>query len=229
LHADKIGLDRIKSDLTLRIYWVNKKFNPPLSEVIRFDPRAMNEGFMETQLLSSPPAGYNEWFKNLKERIRSAQQRAVLAANSEMLALYWQIGRDILERQSAQGWGAKVVGRLAADLRREFPEMKGFSRANLLYMRALAEAWPDGAFVQQLVGQIPWGHNITLLTKVKDGAEREWYARAAIENGWSRGVGSSNRIQALSPPRQSRHEFCQTTPGTTVRVGRADAQGSLPL
>jgi predicted nuclease of restriction endonuclease-like (RecB) superfamily len=148
----------------------------------------MNEGFMEAQLLSSPPAGYNEWFKDLKERIRSAQQRAVLAVNSEMLALYWQIGRDILERQSAQGWGAKVVDRLAADLRREFPEMKGFSRANLLYMRALAEAWPDGAFVQQLVGQIPWGHNITLLTKVKDGAEREWYARAAIENGWSRAV-----------------------------------------
>ena len=115
---------------------------------------------MTTQLLSSPPAGYNEWLKDIKERIRFAQHRAVLAANSEMIALYWQIGRDILERQQQQGWGAKVVDRLAADLRREFPEMKGFSRANLLYMRALAESWPDSSIVQQLVGQIPWGHNI---------------------------------------------------------------------
>jgi predicted nuclease of restriction endonuclease-like (RecB) superfamily len=131
--------------------------------------------FMTAQLLS-PPDGYSEWLKELKARIRSAQQKAVLVANNEMLVLYWQIGRDILQRQRAQGWGAKVVDRLSADLRREFPEMKGFSRANLLYMRALAESWPDVSIVQQLVGQIPWGHNITLLTKVKDSAEREWYA-----------------------------------------------------
>lgn len=136
---------------------------------------------MTAQLSSSPPDGYIEWLKDLKVRIRSAQQKAVLAANSEMLILYWQIGRDILQRQRALGWGAKVVDRLSADLRREFPEMKGFSRANLLYMRALAESWPDMSIVQQLVGQIPWGHNIALLTKVKDSAEREWYARAAIE------------------------------------------------
>ena len=142
---------------------------------------------MTAQLLSAPD-GYSEWLKELKARIRSVQQKAVLAANSEMLALYWQIGRDILQRQKVQGWGAKVVDRLSADLRREFPEMKGFSRANLLYMRALAESWPDASIVQQLIGQIPWGHNITLLTKVKDSAEREWYARAAIEYGWSRTV-----------------------------------------
>lgn len=143
---------------------------------------------MSAQLLTLPPEGYVEWLKEIKERIRSAQQRAVLAANNEMIVVYWQIGRDILERQEQQGWGAKVVERLAADLRREFPDMKGFSRANLLYMRSLAESWPDSSIVQQLVGQIPWGHNITLLTKVKDSAEREWYARAAIEYGWSRAV-----------------------------------------
>jgi len=89
--------------------------------------------------------------------------------------LFPAVSRPV-QRQRAQGWGAKVVDRLSADLRREFPEMKGFSRANLLYMRALAESWPDVSIVQQLVGQIPWGHNITLLTKVKDSAEREWYA-----------------------------------------------------
>jgi predicted nuclease of restriction endonuclease-like (RecB) superfamily len=143
---------------------------------------------MTAQLLSSPPDGYIEWLKELKARIRSAQQKAVLAANSEMLVLYWQIGRDILQRQVAKGWGAKVVDRLSADLRREFPEMKGFSSRNLKYMRLFAETWTAGVFVQQVVAQIPWGHNIALLTKVKDSAEREWYARAAIEYGWSRAV-----------------------------------------
>lgn len=143
---------------------------------------------MTTQLLSSPPAGYSEWLKDIKERIRSAQQRAVLAANSEMLALYWQIGRDILARQEEQGWGAKVVDRLAADLCREFPEMKGFSSRNLKYMRLFAETWTDGQFVQQVVAQIPWGHNLKILTKVKSVEEREWYARAVIEYGWSRAV-----------------------------------------
>lgn len=79
------------------------------------------------------PEGYANWLKEVKERIQASQQKAVLAANSEMILLYWQIGRDILERQNQQGWGSKVVGHLAEDLRREFPNMKGFSRANLLY------------------------------------------------------------------------------------------------
>jgi len=136
----------------------------------------------------SKPDGYAEWLVTLKERIRSAQQRAVLAANCEMIVLYWQIGLDILERQNRQGWGAKVVNRLSDDLRREFPEMKGFSRANLLYMRSFAEIWENLEIVQQLVGQIPWGHNIVLLTKLKELQEREWYAREAIAHGWSRAV-----------------------------------------
>ena len=143
---------------------------------------------MTAQILTSPPAGYIEWLKDIKERIRSAQQRAVLSANSEILALYWKIGRDILERQEQQGWGAKVVDQLAADLRREFPEMKGFSSRNLKYMRLFAETWTDGQFVQQVVAQIPWGHNLEILTKVKSREEREWYARAVIEYGWSRPV-----------------------------------------
>lgn len=143
---------------------------------------------MGTQLLSSPPEGYIEWLKDIKERIQSAQQKAVLAANSEMIALYWQIGRDILERQEQQGWGSKVVDRLADDLRREFPEMKGFSSRNLKYMRLFAETWTDGQFVQRVVAQIPWGHNLEILTKVKSLEEREWYARADIEYGWSRPV-----------------------------------------
>jgi predicted nuclease of restriction endonuclease-like (RecB) superfamily len=138
--------------------------------------------------LASPPDGYAEWLVDLKSRIHSAQQRAVLAVNRELLLLYWQIGRDILARQAEQGWGAKVIERLAHDLRTAFPEMKGFSRANLMYMRAFAEAWPDAEIVQQAVGRLPWGHNLVLLTRLKDPQQRLAYAQNAIANGWSRNV-----------------------------------------
>jgi predicted nuclease of restriction endonuclease-like (RecB) superfamily len=114
--------------------------------------------------------------------------RASLAVNAELIGLYWRIGRDVLERQQRDGWGAKVVDRLALDLRAEFPGMRGFSRANLLYMRAFAEAWPDPEFVQRVVGQLPWGQNIELLTKLKEPAARLWYAQATLEHGWSRPV-----------------------------------------
>jgi predicted nuclease of restriction endonuclease-like (RecB) superfamily len=116
------------------------------------------------------PADYQDWVKMLKNRIQAAQQRAVLAVNQELLQLYWQIGRDILLRQHEQGWGAKVIERLAQDLRSAFPALKGFSRANLLYMRSFAENWPDfqsDPNVQQAVGQIPWGHNLILISKLK--------------------------------------------------------------
>lgn len=138
--------------------------------------------------LIDPPAGYADWLADLKGRIHTAQQRATLAVNRELVLLYWQIGRDILQRQAAQGWGAKVIERLAQDLRVAFPEMKGFSRANLMYMRAFAQAWPDAEIVQQAVGQLPWGHNLVLLTQLKDPALRLAYAQSAIAHGWSRNV-----------------------------------------
>ena len=138
--------------------------------------------------LIDPPAGYADWLADLKGRILGAQQRATLAVNRELVLLYWQIGRDILQRQAAQGWGAKVIERLAQDLRVAFPEMKGFSRANLMYMRAFAQAWPDAEIVQQAVGQLPWGHNLVLLTQLKDPELRLAYAQNAIAHGWSRNV-----------------------------------------
>jgi predicted nuclease of restriction endonuclease-like (RecB) superfamily len=131
---------------------------------------------------------YETFLIDLKDRIRTARTRASLAVNKELVLLYWEIGRDILERQQRESWGTKVIERLAQDLRREFPEMKGLSRANLLYMRGFAEAWPDAEFVQRLVGQIPWGQNIELIAKVKSREEREWYAGKVIEHGWSRPV-----------------------------------------
>ncbi len=138
--------------------------------------------------LIQPPEGYTDWLAELKTRIHTAQQRATLAVNRELVLLYWQIGRDILSRQASQGWGAKVIDRLAHDLHNAFPDMKGFSRANLMYMRAFAEAWPDEQIVQQVVGQLPWGHNLVLLTRLKQPDLRLSYARAAIEHGWSRNV-----------------------------------------
>jgi predicted nuclease of restriction endonuclease-like (RecB) superfamily len=134
------------------------------------------------------PLDYEEFLRGLKERIQSAQIRAALAVNRELVLLYWQIGRDILARQRQQGWGAKVIDRLARDLHHEFPDLKGFSKRNLTYMRAFAEAWPDETFVQQVAAQIPWFHNCVLLDKVEDAAAREWYARQTITHGWSRNV-----------------------------------------
>jgi predicted nuclease of restriction endonuclease-like (RecB) superfamily len=136
----------------------------------------------------SPMDGYDDFLRELKERIRSAQVRVALSVNHELVLLYWQIGREIITRQQQQGWGAKVIERLARDLKAAFPEMKGFSRTNLLYMRAFAEAYPDQQIVQQVVGQIPWGHNIRILDAVKDFSVRLWYIQKTIENGWSRNI-----------------------------------------
>jgi len=141
---------------------------------------------MSSPHLPSVPAGYTDWLADIKSRVSAARQRAVLAANAELMRLYWQIGRDILERQASQGWGSKVIDRLASDLREAFPEMKGFSRANLMYMRAFAEAWSEAEIVQQAVGQLPWGQNVLLLTRLKDPALRLRYAQQASNDGWSR-------------------------------------------
>ncbi|MDD4567248.1 MULTISPECIES: PDDEXK nuclease domain-containing protein [unclassified Methanoculleus] len=134
------------------------------------------------------PEDYPAFLAGLKVRIREAQTRAVLSANRELILLYWQIGREILHRQEQEGWGTKVIDRLSADLRREFPEMKGFSPRNLKYMRSFAEAWPDPEFVQEVLAQITWYHTVTLLDKVKDPKQREWYIHKTIANGWSRNV-----------------------------------------
>lgn len=129
---------------------------------------------------------YVQLLDALKERIRGSRLRAALAVNEELVLLYWGIGRDILEQQDSAGWGAKIVDRLAADLKRDFPEMTGFSPRNLKYMRALAEAFPDREIVQQVIAQLPWGHAISLLETVKDPAQRIWYGEQAREHGWSR-------------------------------------------
>lgn len=125
--------------------------------------------------------GYEEFLRDIKARIQSAQVRAVLALSREVVLLYWHIGQEIRERQERHGWGAKVVQRLADDLKVAFPGIAGFSCTNLLYMRALAEAYPDSAIVHQLVDNspLPWGHILRVLEKVKEAEPRAWYLRAA--------------------------------------------------
>ena len=141
---------------------------------------------MTAPQLSAIPVGYADWLAEIKVRVTAARQRAVMAANAELMLLYWQIGSDILDRQASQGWGSKVIERLAADLRSAFPEMKGFSRASLMYMRAFAEAWSESEIVQQAVGQLPWGHNVLLITRLKERDLRLRYAQHACQGGWSR-------------------------------------------
>jgi predicted nuclease of restriction endonuclease-like (RecB) superfamily len=141
-----------------------------------------------TDPLFPSSANYQTMLDSLKHRIRTAQVKAAWAINKELILLYWQIGREILTRQQSDGWGSKVIQRLATDLRREFPSIKGFSRSNLMYMRAFAETYPDEPIVQAVLGQIPWYHNIALLDKLNDNQERLWYAHETQANGWSRNV-----------------------------------------
>jgi len=132
------------------------------------------------------PADYAAWLASLKKRINGARQKVLLTANHEQIRLYHEIGMDILERQSRQGWGAKVIDRLSSDLREAFPDMKGFSSSNLKYMRFFAQECPDSQIGQQSADQLPWFHIVTLLTKVSNSVEREWYAAQTIQQGWPR-------------------------------------------
>jgi predicted nuclease of restriction endonuclease-like (RecB) superfamily len=131
---------------------------------------------------------YVELIQTLKQEIASARIRAHLSVNKEMISLYWRIGNQILERQDKEGWGTKVIENISHDLRKEFPEMKGLSSRNLVYMQTFAKAYPDFEITQEVLAQITWYHNVTLLDKIKDRNERLWYIRKTIENGWSRNV-----------------------------------------
>ena len=134
------------------------------------------------------PEGYYDFVSDVKSRIANAQTRAALAVNSELVLLYWHIGRTILEQQDRFGWGSKVIDQLSEDLKHEFPKMKGFSSRNLKYMRAFAAAWPELSIVQEVLAQITWYHNVAIIEKIPQTSIREWYARATIKNGWSRNV-----------------------------------------
>ena len=135
------------------------------------------------------PEGYGEVLAELKQQVRGARFQAQRAVNTELIRLYWRIGATLLERAEQVQWGSHIVERLAADLRAEFPEIRGFSRANLYAMRQFATAWPDSdVIVQQPVGRLPWGHITVLLARLSTTELRDWYAAHAAADGWSRAV-----------------------------------------
>ncbi len=138
--------------------------------------------------LSDLPENYAEALKEIKTRIQQERLRVVLAANSAMVVLYWDIGQVILNKQSQTGWGARIIDRLAKDLQEVFPDVKGFSSRNLKYMRAFAVTWPEREIVQEVLAQITWSHNIALMEKLAGSEERLWYARETVKNGWSRNI-----------------------------------------
>lgn len=139
------------------------------------------------------PEGYPTLLESIKTRIRESQVKAAMAVNRELIELHWWIGSQIVKRQEAEGWKSQVIERLCKDIQASFPGLKGFSRSNVFYMRTFYTSYSR---VQQAAGflhtppdfclNIPWWHNVILIEKVKNLVEREWYARRAIENGWSR-------------------------------------------
>lgn len=145
---------------------------------------------MSNSTTSVQPEGYSDWLMSLKGDIKRARQRAALAVNSELVRLYHRIGLDIQQRQQNQGWGAKVIQQLADDLKDAFPDMQGWSASNLKYMRFFAQHCPDGQFGQQPADQLPWFHIVTLLTRLNNTPDREWYAAQAVEHGWSRSTST---------------------------------------
>lgn len=163
------------------------------------------------QAVGGLPVGYPSFLEDLKARIRAAQVKVALAANEELIRLYWDIGKAIVERQRAEGWGKAIVDRLASDLQEAFPGIAGFSPSNIWRMRAFYLAWTeevlahaarelggpdlaqvarelDGRHLPRAAAEIPWFHNVILLEKLKDPATRLWYALITLEHGWSRAV-----------------------------------------
>ena len=134
------------------------------------------------------PTNYHVIFEELKYQVHTARMRATLAANSELVGLYLEIGRKILEQQRQEGWGTGVIGKLADDLRTAFPDMKGFSPRNLSYMRQAAEIFGEHQILQQVAAKLPWGHIMVLINKLKTENTRLWYGQQAIEHGWSRAI-----------------------------------------
>ena len=124
--------------------------------------------------LSEMGDNYLQFIEEIKNEIRKQRISVVLNANSSMICLYWNIGKAILEKQEQEGWGAKVIDRLAKDLKEAFPDMSGFSPRNIKYMRKFAECWSDFEIVQQVVAQIPWRTNIKLLDKLDNEESRLW-------------------------------------------------------
>jgi len=133
-------------------------------------------------------ATYPEFLEAIKSKIQQSQFSASLAVNSQLVMLYWDIGTAIQTKQSEKGWGARVIETLAMDLRRDFPGMTGFSPRNLGYMRAFSGTYPDRSFVNKVLSELAWAHNLVIMEKVSNPETRLWYTQQAVANGWSKTI-----------------------------------------
>ena len=131
---------------------------------------------------------YIKFLDEIKSRIVTARIHAIRSVNKELIKLYWDIGRAIVERQKKYKWGGAVVEKLANDLKEDFKTTLGFSTQNLRYMRQFYLEYKNDSILQQLVGELPWGHNILIFSRIKNKKEREYYLKASVEIGWSRNV-----------------------------------------
>lgn len=131
---------------------------------------------------------YKSFLKDIKERLKTAQIRAAMAANSELIKFYWQLGTDLIEKQKAFSWGDNFLQQFSNDIKKMFPEMQGFSKRNLEHMRRFAALYPNIEFTKQPVSQLPWGHIVRLMQTIGEENIRNWYAIQTIKNGWSRSV-----------------------------------------
>jgi len=166
---------------------------------------------------------YKAWLTELKDKVRNAQIKAAQKINTELLTLYWELGADLVEKQATSKWGDGFLLQLSRDLKIEFPEMQGFSERNLKYIRqwhlfyAQTNQQPsDEQIRQQVVAQIvqiPWGHNIAIITKCKDVGEALYYVRTTLANNWSRSV-LVHQIESRLYQRTGKaiHNFALTLP-----------------
>jgi predicted nuclease of restriction endonuclease-like (RecB) superfamily len=143
---------------------------------------------MSGKNLTTTSKDYLVFLKEIKDKITKARITAYKSLNKELIKLYWDIGRSIVEKQEEYGWGKGIVARLSDDLRKEFPGAKGYSAQNLWYMRQFYLEYKDVPNLQQLVGEIPWGQNLVILSRVKNVKDREFYIKSTIQFGWSRDV-----------------------------------------
>ena len=155
----------------------------------------------------------DNFLSDLKQRIRTAQLRAALAVNQEVITLYWQIGKLILEREKQEGWDDKAISKLSQDLTRRFPNVDSFSPRNLKYMKRMAAAYSDEKLVQQAFNLLPWQHNQFLLDKLGSRDERVWYALKAFEYGWSHNILAIHiERNRIAREKQIDFDFNQTLP-----------------
>jgi len=175
---------------------------------------------------------YFKFLNDLKNKIKQSQYQAYRTVNKELISLYWDIGKSIVEKQEKLGWGQKIIQQLAEDLQKEFPQNSGFSERNLKYMRKFYLEYEDKPKVQPLVAQIPWSHNLIILDKTKNDYEKEYYCRMILKYSWSKRI-LAHQIESKSFKRfltdKKSHNFDKTLPVKMLKKVKSTMKDSYLL